>query len=188
MNMKPTVILFWLARIVAAIIMLQTLYFKFTASPESVFIFTTVGIEPWGRWLVGALELVASILLFIPATVWLGAVLAIGLMAGAMGMHVTLLGIEVQGDGGQLFTLRGNCVGECLLCFLDQPKNYSSIHTKMAALISSITAILFLILFAQMVPMRGKILNLLAGSWVLFRCDRLSFQDRLINPQHLSCC
>ena len=102
--MKPTVILFWLARIVAAIIMLQTLYFKFTASPESVFIFTTVGIEPWGRWLVGALELVASILLFIPATVWLGAVLAIGLMAGAMGMHVTLLGIEVQGDGGQLFT------------------------------------------------------------------------------------
>jgi uncharacterized membrane protein YphA (DoxX/SURF4 family) len=78
MNMKPTVILFWLARIVAAIIMLQTLYFKFTASPESVFIFTTVGMEPWGRWLVGALELVASILLFIPATVWLGAVLAIG--------------------------------------------------------------------------------------------------------------
>jgi hypothetical protein len=101
--MKPTVILFWLARIVAALIMLQTLYFKFTASPESVFIFTTVGMEPWGRWLVGALELVASVLLFIPATVWLGAVLAIGLMAGAMGMHVTLLGIEVQGDGGQLF-------------------------------------------------------------------------------------
>jgi uncharacterized membrane protein YphA (DoxX/SURF4 family) len=101
--MKPTVILFWLARIVAALIMLQTLYFKFSASAESVFIFTTVGMEPWGRWLVGALELVASILLFIPAMVWLGAILAIGLMAGAIGMHVTLLGIEVQGDGGQLF-------------------------------------------------------------------------------------
>lgn len=101
--MKPTVILFWLARIVAALIMLQTLYFKFTASPESVFIFTTVGMEPWGRWLVGTFELVASILLFIPATVWLGAVLAIGLMGGAIGMHITVLGIEVQGDGGQLF-------------------------------------------------------------------------------------
>lgn len=102
--MKPTQILFWLARIVAAFLMLQTLYYKFTASPESVFIFTTVGMEPWGRWLIGVLELVASILLFIPAMVWLGAVLAIGLMAGAIGMHITLLGIEVQGDGGRLFS------------------------------------------------------------------------------------
>lgn len=102
--MKPTVILFWLARIVAALIMLQTLYFKFTASPESVFIFSTIGMEPWGRWLVGGLELVASLLLFIPATVWLGAILAIGLMAGAIGMHITVLGIEVQGDGGLLFS------------------------------------------------------------------------------------
>lgn len=101
--MKPAIILFWLARIAAALIMLQTLYFKFTASPESVFIFTTVGMEPWGRWLVGFLELVAAIMLFIPSTIWLGSILAIGLMAGALGMHLTLLGIEVQGDGGQLF-------------------------------------------------------------------------------------
>ncbi|QLH34309.1 MAG: DoxX family protein [Cyclobacteriaceae bacterium] len=97
-----TPILFWTARLVAAIIMVQTLYFKFTA-PESVFIFSTVGMEPWGRWLVGFLELVASVMLFIPATIWLGSILAIGLMAGALGMHLTLLGIEVQGDGGQLF-------------------------------------------------------------------------------------
>lgn len=101
--MKPAIILFWLARIAAALIMLQTLYFKFTASPESVFIFTTVGMEPWGRWLVGFLELVSAIMLFIPSTIWLGSILAIGLMAGALGMHLTLLGIEVQGDGGQLF-------------------------------------------------------------------------------------
>ncbi|KXK28826.1 MAG: DoxX family protein [Bacteroidetes bacterium OLB12] len=98
-----TPILFWLARLVAAIIMVQTLYFKFTAAPESVFIFSTVGMEPWGRWLVGFLELVASVMLFIPAAIWLGSILAIGLMAGAVGMHLTLLGIEVQGDGGQLF-------------------------------------------------------------------------------------
>lgn len=98
-----TPILFWLARLVAAIIMVQTLYFKFTAAPESVFIFSTVGMEPWGRWLVGFLELVASVMLFIPAAIWLGSILAIGLMAGALGMHLTLLGIEVQGDGGQLF-------------------------------------------------------------------------------------
>ncbi len=98
-----TPILFWIARILAAIIMVQTLYFKFTAAPESVFIFSTVGMEPWGRWLVGFLELVASVMLFIPATIWLGSILAIGLMTGALGMHLTLLGIEVQGDGGQLF-------------------------------------------------------------------------------------
>lgn len=101
MNIKQ--IMYWGARILAAIIMLQTLYFKFTASAESVYIFTTVGMEPWGRIGTGVLELVASILILIPSGVWLGSVLAFGLMAGALGMHATLLGIEVRGDGGQLF-------------------------------------------------------------------------------------
>ena len=87
----------------AAIIMLQTLYFKFTASPESVYIFTEVGMEPWGRIGVGAMELIASALILVTATAWLGAGLALGLMAGAIGMHLTILGIEVQNDGGQLF-------------------------------------------------------------------------------------
>ncbi len=101
--MKASEILYWLARLIAAFIMMQTLYFKFTASEESVFIFTAVGMEPWGRIGVGIFELVASVLLLIPATVWAGALLAFGLMAGAIMMHLTLLGIEVKGDGGQLF-------------------------------------------------------------------------------------
>lgn len=101
--MKIKTIIYWGARIVAAIIMLQTLYFKFTASPESVYIFTEVGMEPWGRIGVGAMELIASALILVTATAWLGAGLALGLMAGAIGMHLTLLGIEVQDDGGQLF-------------------------------------------------------------------------------------
>jgi putative oxidoreductase len=101
--MKRSEIFYWLARLVASFIMLQTLYFKFTASEESVFIFTTAGMEPWGRIGVGVLELIASVFLLIPATVWAGAMLAFGLMAGAIAMHVTLLGIEVKGDGGQLF-------------------------------------------------------------------------------------
>ncbi|MBY0433153.1 MAG: DoxX family protein [Cyclobacteriaceae bacterium] len=103
--MKPKSILYWAARIVAAIIMLQTLYFKFTAAPESVYIFTTVGMEPWGRIGVGVMELIASELLLVTTTAWLGAGLALGLMTGAIGMHVTLLGIDVQGDGGYLFFL-----------------------------------------------------------------------------------
>lgn len=101
--MKASEILYWLARLVAAFIMMQTLYFKFTASEESVYIFTAVDMEPWGRIGVGVLELVASVLLLIPATVWAGAMLAFGLMAGAIVMHLTMLGIEVKGDGGQLF-------------------------------------------------------------------------------------
>lgn len=92
-----------MARLVAAFIMMQTLYFKFTAAEESVFIFTSVGMEPWGRLGVGTLELIASVLLVIPSTVWAGSLLAFGLMAGAIMMHLTLLGIEVKGDGGQLF-------------------------------------------------------------------------------------
>jgi len=94
---------YWGARLVAAVILLQTLYFKFTASPESVYIFSTIGMEPWGRIGVGVVELIAGVLLLLSATAWIGAGLALGLMAGAIGMHLTLLGIEVQNDGGQLF-------------------------------------------------------------------------------------
>lgn len=98
-------ILSWACRIVAAIILLQTLFFKFTAAPESVYIFTKVGAEPWGRIGSGVVELVAAVLLLTPRFVWVGAVLALGVMAGAIVSHLTLLGIEVQGDKGLLFTL-----------------------------------------------------------------------------------
>ena len=102
-NMKISTIIYWAARVIAALIMLQTLYFKFKGEPESIYIFTTVGMEPWGRIGVGVLELIASILLMITATAWLGAGLGLGLMTGAIGMHLFMLGIEVKGDGGQLF-------------------------------------------------------------------------------------
>lgn len=94
---------YWAVRIIAALIMLQTLYFKFSGSEESVYIFTVVGMEPWGRIAVGVMELIAAVLILVPATVWLGSAIAIGLMIGAIGMHLTLLGIEVQNDNGQLF-------------------------------------------------------------------------------------
>lgn len=96
-------LLLWMARLLAALIMAQTLYFKFTGAAESVEIFTRVGMEPWGRIAVGVMELIASALILVPAISWLGATLALGLMAGAIGMHLTILGIDVQGDGGQLF-------------------------------------------------------------------------------------
>ena len=98
-------VLFIVARLLAALIMLQTLYFKFTGAEESIYIFSTVGMEPWGRYLVGVSELIASVLLLGAGTAVFGGVIAIGLMLGAVGMHLTILGIEVQGDGGYLFIL-----------------------------------------------------------------------------------
>jgi uncharacterized membrane protein YphA (DoxX/SURF4 family) len=103
MNLNYLFIGLWILRLVSAVILLQTLFFKFTAAPESVYIFSTIGIEPWGRIGTGILELIASILILIPSTTAIGALLAIGLMSGAIFFHLTKLGIIVQNDGGQLF-------------------------------------------------------------------------------------
>ncbi|MBK8555472.1 MAG: DoxX family protein [Lewinellaceae bacterium] len=98
-------ILSWAVRILVAAILLQTLYFKFTAAPESVYIFQTLGIEPWGRIGSGIAELIAAVLILIPRTAGTGAALALGVISGAIVSHLTKLGIEVQGDGGTLFYL-----------------------------------------------------------------------------------
>jgi hypothetical protein len=95
----------WTCQLTAAAILGQTLFFKFTGAPESRYIFTTLGVEPWGRIGTGLVELVAVALLLYPRTSVLGAVLAIGLMGGAIMGHLTRLGIEVQGDHGLLFKL-----------------------------------------------------------------------------------
>lgn len=103
--MKPLTnkLIIWIAKLLAAIIMLQTLFFKFSAADESVYIFTQVGIEPWGRIGTGIVELIAAVLILMPSTTLFGALLAMGIMAGALLSHIIILGIEVQGDGGQLF-------------------------------------------------------------------------------------
>ncbi len=93
------------ARAVAVVILAQTLFFKFSAAPESVYIFTALGLEPWGRILAGVAELVACILLVVPGTVALGALLGVFTMTGALVSHLTKLGIAVQNDGGLLFFL-----------------------------------------------------------------------------------
>ena len=101
----PLRVISWIARLVAAVILLQTLFFKFSGAEESVYIFKTVGQEPWGRYGSGVVELIASVLLFFPRGVGVGALLALGTMCGAVFFHLTKLGIVVQGDGGLLFTL-----------------------------------------------------------------------------------
>lgn len=93
----------WFLRIVVAVIFLQTLYFKFTGASESVYIFSKLGMEPYGRIGSGIFELIAAILVLIPRTVLLGALIGLGVISGAILSHIFVLGIEVQNDGGLLF-------------------------------------------------------------------------------------
>jgi len=99
MNKKLLLVL----RIIIAIILVQTLRFKFTAHPDSVYIFTKVGLGPFGRIGIGVLELISAILILIPRTIWAGATLTLGIICGAIMMHLTQLGIEINNDGGALF-------------------------------------------------------------------------------------
>lgn len=106
--MELTSLQIWISRalqIIAALILLQTLFFKFRGAEESVYIFTRLGVEPWGRIGSGVVELIASILLLIPGTVTIGALVALGTMGGAIVSHLTVLGIEVKNDRGLLFAL-----------------------------------------------------------------------------------
>lgn len=95
----------WMLQVLASAILLQTLFFKFTGAEESVYIFSTLGVEPAGRIGSGVVELIAAVLLLVPSTVAGGALLALGVMTGAIVSHLTLLGIEVKDDGGLLFGL-----------------------------------------------------------------------------------
>lgn len=113
-------IFIWIVKGIAIAILVQTLFFKFTAAEESVYIFQTLGVEPLGRIGSGIVELIASILILIPRTTLLGAILAIGTMVGAIFSHIFVLGIEVKDDGGTLFTLAVITLICCLFLVYNQ--------------------------------------------------------------------
>jgi len=94
-----------IASIFAAILFLQTLYFKFSGASESIDIFSKLGVEPYGRIGSGILELIVSVLLLFRKTSLLGAILGIVIILGAITSHVLIIGIEVQNDKGLLFGL-----------------------------------------------------------------------------------
>ena len=100
-----TSIFTWIIKLIAVVILLQTLYFKFSGAEESIYIFTKLGIEPYGRIGSGIVELIASILILIPKTTLIGAILGLGTMFGDIFSHIFALGIVVQNDGGTLFAL-----------------------------------------------------------------------------------
>lgn len=95
----------WILQVIVAVILFQTLFFKFTGAEESKYIFSKLGLEPWGRIGSGIAELIACILLLYPQTTTLGAMLSLGVISGAIFSHLTKLGIVVKDDGGLLFIL-----------------------------------------------------------------------------------
>lgn len=127
--MNKTIIL--ILRIAVALILIQTLRFKFTAHPDSVYIFTKVGLEPYGRIGIGILELIAAILILFPKTIWAGALLTIGLLSGAILMHLTKLGIEINNDGGILFYMAISTFTLSLLILWTQRKNIPILNNKL---------------------------------------------------------
>ena len=112
--MTAKLIITWLLRFTAVIIIGMTLYFKFSGHPQSVRLFTALGMEPWGRIGTGIFEVIACILLLNPKTTGWGALLGCGLMAGAIFFHLTKLGIKFEGDY-VLFTEAVVAFVSCLL-------------------------------------------------------------------------
>ena len=121
----------WVLRFIAAIILLQTLFFKFSAAEESVYIFSKIGMEPYGRIGSGIAELIIAILILIPRTTWIGALGGSGIMIGAIFLHLFVLGIQIKDDGGFLFALAiitlSSCVG---LFYLNKNKIFNALNLK----------------------------------------------------------
>ena len=121
--MKKSLFL-WIIKLTAVVILVQTLYFKFSGAEESVYIFSTLGIEPYGRIGSGIVELIASILILIPRTTFLGALLGLSTMIGAILSHLLFLGIEIKNDGGTLFILAIITFLCCLLLVYNQKDRF----------------------------------------------------------------
>lgn len=120
----------WILRIIPAVLLLQSLYFKFTGSDESIYIFSIIGFEPYGRIGLGILELVTAVLILIPKTSWLGAFIGCGIMIAAILSHVFLLGIAVNNDQGLLFSLAITIFLFCLALVFINTDEYQNIKQK----------------------------------------------------------
>lgn len=93
----------WIVRIVAVLILIPAFYFKLSGADRSIATFSALDAEPFGRYAVGFAELIVVVLLLIPQTSWLGAMVAGVIMIGAVGSHISVLGFA--GDTGVSFVL-----------------------------------------------------------------------------------
>lgn len=129
--MKTKNIISFVLRITIAVIFIQTLYYKFTAHPDSVYIFSTLGIEPYGRIGLGIAELITALLLFLPRTKLLGIFLSFGIICGAIASHFLVIGTEIKGDSGGLFSLALIVFSICLILFFIHRSEIQSLTKKL---------------------------------------------------------
>jgi putative oxidoreductase len=120
----------WILRLTVAVILLQTLYFKFTAHPDSVHIFSALGVEPWGRIVLGIIELFTAILILLPKFKTIGMSISLGIISGAVFSHILVLGINVSNDGGTLFSLAIIVLTASTIYLIMNKKEIISITTK----------------------------------------------------------
>lgn len=95
----------WVLRIITTYIIFQIVYFKLSGDPQCIFVFEKMEIEPHGRFITGLIELVVGIFLLVPNTKLLGILGAFGAASCCLTAHFTVLGIEINNDGGQLFSM-----------------------------------------------------------------------------------
>ena len=126
--MKPS--FYFLLRLVIAALLIQTLYFKFSAHPDSVYIFTKIGMEPFGRIGIGVLELISALLILNKNTIWAGALMSTGIISGAVLMHLTDLGIEIINDGGMLFYMALSVLLLSVFVVVKERKNIPFLGSK----------------------------------------------------------
>ena len=126
--MKPS--FYFLLRLVIAALLIQTLYFKFSAHPDSVYIFTKIGMEPFGRIGIGVLELISALLILNKNTIWAGALMSTGIISGAVLMHLTNLGIEINNDGGMLFYMALSVLLLSVFVVVKERKNIPFLGSK----------------------------------------------------------
>ena len=96
-----------------------------------MYIFSAVGIEPWGRIATGIAEGIAAIMLLVPRTILYGALMGAGIMLGAVATHLFILGIAVMNDGGQLFIYALLVMGSCIILIFQHRHELLQLKTKL---------------------------------------------------------
>lgn len=105
-----------------------------TSDELSVYIFSHLGVEPVGRYLIGALEISAGFLMILPGRSLeagiVGAILSLGMIA----VHLLFLGTELQGDDSYRFSLATILLTACLGLIFVHRQEIKGLPNKLAAL------------------------------------------------------
>jgi putative oxidoreductase len=89
---KTMNVVLWLLQIAAAGMFVFVGFLKLSGNEQMVGLFAAIGLGQWFRYLTGTLEVAGAILLLIPRTSGLGALMLVGVMIGAVMTHLFVVG------------------------------------------------------------------------------------------------